>query len=305
MKVVIAGASGFLGTALRRALVAAGDDVRVLVRHEPRSRTEIAWNPVSHELDPSLIADTDAVICLSGAGIESQRWTAGYKRELRRSRIDTTSTIAHTLAGMAAADPSGGAHPSVLLNASAIGFYGDRGDDVLDERDGPGDGFLSDLVADWEAATRPAAAAGVRVAVLRTGLVLAASGGLLKRLIPFYKAGIGGKLASGRQYQSWISLTDELSAIRHILHSDAISGPVNLTGPDPVRNSEFSRQLGQVLHRPSLFPAPAFGVRIVLGEFANEGALASQRVLPNVLLEDGFTFAHKDIRSALQWAVEH
>ncbi len=300
MKVVLAGASGFLGKALTTDLRAHGHEIVSLVRRTPTNPQEREWHPERAELDPAVLAGADAVICLSGAGISDKRWNAAYKRELRDSRIQPTSTIAATLAGLDEAE-----RPKTFLSASAIGFYGERGDQPLPEGASRGEGFLANLVVEWEAAAEPAAAAGVRVATLRTGLVLAASGGLLKLLVPIYKIGIGGKLGSGKQYQAWITLEDEIRAIRFILENDAITGPVNLAGPAPVRNEEFSKALASILHRPAVFPTPAFGIRIVLGEFADEGALVSQRVIPEVLTEHGFTFEHGDVRSALRWAVDH
>ena len=224
-----------------------------------------------------------AVIGLSGAGISDQRWTAQYKRELLDSRLQPTSTLASALAGLPADQ-----RPGTFISASAIGYYGERGDQPLPESATAGTGFLADLVVQWEAAAQAAADAGVRVVTLRTGLVLSASGGLLARLVPLFKLGIGGKLGSGQQYQSWISLADEVGAIRHLLGAEQVAGPVNLTGPEPVRNAEFSAELGKVLHRPAWLPAPAFGIRLVLGEFADEGALASQRVIPEQLLGSGY-----------------
>jgi hypothetical protein len=223
-----------------------------------------------------------------------------YKKLLLDSRIQPTATIATTLAGL-----PDDQRPATFLSASAIGFYGERGDQPLPEGATKGTGFLADLVSEWETATAPAVAAGVRVATLRTGLVLAGSGGLLKRLVPLFKLGIGGRLGSGRQYQAWITLADEIAAIRFVLDNDSLAGPVNLAGPDPVRNDEFSKVLGQVLHRPALFPTPAFGIRLVLGEFADEGALASQRVIPEALLAAGYEFQHSDLRTALEWAVRN
>ncbi|CAN5406141.1 TIGR01777 family oxidoreductase [soil metagenome] len=300
MKVVLAGGSGFLGQAIAQDLILHGHRITSLVRRAPSSPSEVQWYPERGELDPGALAGADAVISLSGAGIGDKRWTPEYKRLLLESRVQPTTTIATTLAGL---DPA--QRPGVLLSASAIGYYGERGDQPLPEGAARGTGFLADLVLQWETATVPAVEAGVRVATLRTGLVLAASGGLMKRLVPLFKLGIGGKLGSGRQYQSWITLADEISAIRYVLETESVSGPVNLVGPDPVRNDEMSKVLGQVLHRPALFPTPAFGIRLVLGEFADEGALASQRVIPEVLLQSGFTFEHPDIRSALEWAVKH
>jgi hypothetical protein len=300
VRVLIAGGSGFLGQALARELITHRHLVHTLVRRPARTGTELEWHPERGELDPELLRAYDAVIGLSGAGISDRRWTAGYKRELLDSRLQSTGTLAGALAQLPADQ-----RPATWLNASAIGYYGDRGDEELPESAAAGTGFLADLVVEWEAATEPAAQAGVRVLTLRTGLVLSASGGLLKRLVPLFKLGLGGKLGSGRQYQSWISLADEVAAIRYLLTDDQVSGPVNLTGPDPVRNDEFSSELGRALHRPSLLPAPAFGIRLVLGEFADEGALASQRVQPRRLLDSGYEFQHPDLRSALAWAVRN
>jgi uncharacterized protein len=300
VKVVMAGASGFLGRAIAKDLIQHGHRITTLVRRPASTPAEFEWHPERGELDPSVFAAADAVISLSGAGIGDKRWTPEYKQVLRESRVQPTTTIATTLAGLPEHR-----RPTVFLSASAIGFYGERGDQPLPEGAARGMGFLAELVAEWEGATAPAVEAGLRVATLRTGLVLAASGGLMKRLVPLFKAGIGGKLGSGQQYQSWITLADEVAAIRFILEHQSVRGPVNLVGPDPVRNAELAKVLGQVLHRPSVFPTPAFGVRLVLGEFADEGALASQRVIPESLTEAGYLFQHADIRSALEWAAEN
>jgi uncharacterized protein (TIGR01777 family) len=300
VKIVVAGSSGFLGQALSRDLILHGHRITTLVRRTPQSATEIQWDPSGAELDPAALVAADAVISLSGAGISDKRWTPDYKKLLRDSRIEPTSTIAATLAGM---DPEH--RPAIWISASAVGYYGERGDQPLPESATKGTGFLADLVGAWESATEPASDAGVRVAMLRTGLVLAASGGLMARLVPIFKAGIGGKLGSGEQYQPWITLADVLGATRHVLETKSVSGPVNIAGPEPVRNKELAKVLGSVLHRPSVFPAPAFGIRLVLGQFADEGALASQRAIPEVLEQTGFRFEHADLRSALEWAVKH
>jgi uncharacterized protein (TIGR01777 family) len=300
MRVLIAGGSGFLGQALVRELVAHQHAVHTLVRRPAGGATEIEWHPERGELNPDVLAGYDAVIGLSGAGIGDKRWTPDYKRELVDSRVQATGTLAAAIAQLPADQ-----RPATFLSASAIGYYGDRGDLPLPESAVAGSGFLAELVVKWEAATAPAAEAGVRVVTLRTGLVLSASGGLLKRLVPLFRLGVGGKLGSGKQYQSWISLADEVGAIRHLLSAGQVTGPVNLTGPDPVRNEEFSRQLGRALHRPALLPAPAFGIRLVLGEFADEGALASQRAIPERLFGSGYRFQHPDLRSALAWAVRN
>jgi uncharacterized protein (TIGR01777 family) len=300
VKVLIAGGSGFLGQALSKELIAHRHLVHTLVRRPARAATEVEWHPERAELDPDALRGFAAVVSLSGVGIGDKRWTAGYKQELVASRVQPTEVLAKALATLPQMQ-----RPTTFINASAIGYYGDRGDEQLTESAGHGPGFLADLVVKWEAATQPAVDAGIRVVMLRTGLVLAASGGLLARLIPLFKLGVGGKLGSGRQYQSWITLADEVGAIRFLLENATVSGPVNLVGPAPVPNSEFSSELGSVLHRPALLPAPARAIRLALGEFANEGALASQRVLPEKLLAAGYEFQHPDLRSALEWAIQH
>jgi len=300
VKVVIAGASGFLGTALVDELRGAGHQVHTLVRRRPAAETEFEWHPERGELDPLTLAGTDAVVCLSGAGVGDKRWTDTYRQVLVDSRLQPTSTIARTLAGL---PPE--LRPGTFVSASAIGYYGERGDQPLPESATAGTGFLAELVRRWEAATEPAGAAGVRVATLRTGLVLSARGGLLKRMVPLFKLGVGGKLGSGRQYQSWITLADEIGAIRHVLQTEQLAGPVNLVGPDPVRNAKFTAELAKALHRPGLLPAPAFGLRLALGRFADEGVLVSQRVLPEKLLASGYRFSHADLPGALTWAVRN
>lgn len=300
MKVLIAGASGFLGHALRAELIAHRHLVHTLVRRPARSANEIEWHPEHADLDPDKLRGFGAVVGLSGVGIGDKRWSAAYRRELVDSRVQPTTVLAKALAWLPQAQ-----RPKTFISASAIGFYGQRGDEVLSETDGPGPGFLPELVVQWEGATGPAVEAGVRVATLRTGLVLAASGGMLARMVPLFKFGLGGKLGSGQQWQSWISLADEVGAIRYILEHDQISGPVNLTAPAPVRNSELTAELGHVVHRPALFPAPRPALRLVLGEFANEGVLVSQRVIPQKLEQAGYEFQHPDLRSALEWAVKN
>jgi uncharacterized protein (TIGR01777 family) len=298
VKVLIAGGSGFLGQALTSELTAHQHTVHTLVRRPARSSTEVEWHPEYGDLDPDALRGYTAVVGLSGAGIGDHRWTASYKRELVDSRTKTTGTLAKALAWLPQAQ-----RPRTFLNASAVGYYGNRGDEPLPENAGAGNGFLADLVVQWEAATQPAVDAGVRVLTVRTGLVLSAHGGLLARLIPLYRRGLGGQLSSGQQYQPWISLADEVGAIRFLLESDRLHGPINLAGPAPVRNQEFSAELGRVLHRPALLPVPRLALRVALGEFANAGALASQRVIPERLLAAGYRFQHDNVRSALAWAV--
>ncbi|HEX5496913.1 MAG TPA: TIGR01777 family oxidoreductase [Mycobacteriales bacterium] len=294
MRIALTGASGLIGSALVPALRADGHSVLRLVRRAPRSPDEAEWDPAGSRLDPSVLAGTDAVVNLSGAGVGDRRWTTGYRRTLERSRVGATATLS---AAVAAAEP----RPRILLSASAVGWYGDTGDRAVDENAGPGVGFMAALCRLWEDATEVAETAGVRVAHLRSGLVLA-RGGLLGRLVPLYRLGLGGRLGSGRQFWPWISLTDEVRAIRFLLVNQAVNGPVNLTGPTPVTNAEFSRTLARVLRRPAPLPVPAFALRVALGGFADEGVLVGQRVLPRVLEQAGFTFTHRTVEAALREA---
>jgi uncharacterized protein (TIGR01777 family) len=271
-----------------------------LVRRAPVDAGEDRWDPGRRLLDPDFLVGADAVVCLSGAGIGARRWNSDYKKTLIDSRVQPVGTVAQTLAELASDGADG---PSVLLTASAVGYYGSRGDEVLTEQSSPGTGFLAELCTGWEAAALPAVAAGVRVATLRTGLVLAGDGGLLTRLRPLVKAGVAGRLGNGRQFMPWISLLDECRAIEFLLDHH-ISGPVNLTGPDPARNSDFTKALGAALHRPTVIPTPAFALRTALGEFGAE-ALASQRALPAALQGAGFEFTHPTLEAALDWALAH
>lgn len=295
MRIVVSGASGLIGSALVPALRADGHSVVRLVRHAPRAVDEVEWDPYADRLDPSALSGADAVVNLSGAGVGDRRWTSAYRRTLERSRVGSTATLSR---GMATAEP----RPRTLLSASAVGWYGNTGDRVVDESAPPGVGFLASLCHAWEAATEPAEQAGVRVAHLRSGLVLARRGGLLGRLVPLYRLGLGGRLGSGRQFWPWISMVDQIRAIRFLLANEAITGPVNLAGPEPVTNAEFTRALARVLHRPAPVPVPGFVLRVVLGGFADEGVLAGQRVVPRVLEQAGFTFTHPTVADALRYA---
>jgi len=292
MRVAISAASGLIGSALAADLGVDGVDVVRLVRRAPRAADEIGWDPRAADgLDPAALAGLDAVVHLSGAPIAAGRWTAARKAELRSSRIASTTTLAEAIA---AADPA----PGVLLCASAIGYYGDTGERPVDESSPGGTGFLAQLVLDWEAAADPARAAGTRVAAFRSGVVLAAGGGMLGRLLLPFRLGLGAKVGSGRQYFSWISLTDEVRAIRFLLESAGASGPFNLTAPEPVTNAEFTRSLARALGRPAVLGLPAVALRAALGEVASE-LLGSARVVPARLEEAGFRFAHPDIATAL------
>ncbi len=293
MKVVVSGASGLIGTALISALKAAGHDVVQLVRREPSSGDEVRWDPQQGQLDPTALRGVEAAINLSGAGVGSRRWTASYKRTLRESRISTTTLLARTLAELSP-------RPQVLLSASAVGYYGDTSDRLVDETGAQGRGFLADLVGDWEHAAAPATAAGIRVCYLRSGIVLSEEGGALKRQLPIFKLGLGGRLGSGKQYWSWITLDDEIAAVLFLLQEKSVSGPVNLVAPHPVTNREFTRNLASALHRPALAVVPPFALRLALDGFAEESLLTGQRLAPRALSEAGFRFAHPDLPGALE-----
>ena len=289
MLVLLAGASGLIGPVLRDGLRADGHTVRTLVRREPTGPDEDRWDPGAGLMDPGVLDGVDVVVCLSGAGVGDRRWTAKYKKTIIDSRVDTVSTIATTMAKTGSA--------AKLICASAVGYYGDSGDTRIDESAPAGTGFLADVCVRWERAADPARAAGVAVSHLRTGLVLAKQGGLLPRLGLIVKLGIGGKLGSGRQYFPWISLTDEIAAIRFVMEHDVV-GPVNLTAPNPVTNAQFTKALGSALHRPTVLPVPGFAARAVLGEFAGD-VLTGQNAVPAALQDAGFTFTHPHLTAAL------
>ncbi|HET8658764.1 MAG TPA: TIGR01777 family oxidoreductase [Micromonosporaceae bacterium] len=297
MRIAMAGSSGFLGSHLADRLTSGGHEVTRLVRREPRAAGEIRWDPAGGELNPAALSGMDAVVNLAGASAAGHRWTARYKAKFRASRVDATSTLAHAVAALPAA-----ARPSMLANASAVGWYGDTGDKSVTEEAPAGEGFLADLCRAWEAATRPAEEAGVRVVRLRTGLPMHASGGMLKPLLLPFRLFAGGKLSTGRQYMPWISLADWLGAVEFLMAREDIAGPVNLAGPVPVTNAEFTATLARLLHRPAVFTVPRLALRVVLGDFGDE-AVSSQRTLPGVLEREGFSFAHRDIGSALRAAL--
>jgi len=294
MKVVIAGASGLIGTALARSLTGDGHEVLKLVRRDARRPDEASWDPASRRLDSAVLAGADAVVNLAGAGIGDKRWNDDYKKLVLDSRIDATSTIVNAMTGL-----TDGERPGVLVNASAVGFYGDTKEEAVDESGSPGEGFLVDVVRQWEDATKPAADAGVRVVTARSGVVLSADGGALGKVLPLFKLGLGGKLGSGRQWMSWIAQPDEIAALRFLLANDSVSGPVNLTAPEPVRNSDYTKAIGRAVHRPALAVVPPVALRAALGGFADEGVLVSQRVLPAKLEDAGFSFTYADVDSAL------
>jgi len=292
MRWVVSGASGFVGTALVRAVRAAGDEVVTLVRREPRSADERRWDPSARSIDPGALDGADVVVHLSGAGIGDRRWTDERKRLILASRVDSTTTLATEIARRAD-------RPRVWLCASAIGYYGDTGEETVDESAPSGAGFAAEVIRQWEAATAAARDAGARVVNLRSGIVLSPEGATLGKLLPLFKSGLGGKLGSGRQWMSWIALADHVAAVRFLAGQDGIAGPVNLTAPEPVRNVEFTKALARAVHRPALFRVPQVALRAMLGGFADEGPLASQRVVPARLDAAGFGFAFDDIDAAL------
>lgn len=291
MRIVISGASGLIGTALVDKLVADGHTVSRLVRRDA-STDEASWDPVSGRLDPAVIDGCDAVINLSGANIGDKRWSDDYKLELMSSRVQTTELLANTMADV-------DHKPSVFLSGSAVGWYGDRGDERLDELSTPGEGFLSDLCQEWEASTLAAEKAGIRTVHLRTGIVLSPRGGALKKQLPLFKLGLGGRFGNGHQWQSWITIDDEIGAISHLLSAETC-GAVNITAPNPVTNVEFTATLAKVLHRPAVLPVPGFAPKIVFGsEMVDALLLSGQRVLPTALQRSGYEFRHATLDVAL------
>ena len=297
MRIAITAASGLIGTALAESLLGSGDSVVRLVRRQPASADEIRWNPAAEQggLGAAALSGLDAVVHLSGAPVAARPWTAARKQVLRTSRIGSTTAIVAAM--LAAPNP-----PPLLIAASAIGWYGDTGDQAVSEGAPNGSGFLAGLVRDWEAATAPATAAGIRVVNLRSGIVLSRRGGMLPPLLLPFRLGLGARLGSGRQYLSWITLTDHVSAVRFLVERSDLAGPVNLTAPEPVTNAELTRALAATLHRPAALVVPAGVLRIALGELSAE-LLGSSRVLPATLERAGFPFRNAAIGPALAAAV--
>ena len=296
MKIGVTGASGLIGTPLVASLREHGHDVVRFVRGPAGGADERGWDPSAHRLDPVDLADLDAVVHLAGAGVADKRWTEARKRVVLGSRVDGTTTVARAVAESLAA----GQGPRVLLSSSAIGWYGDTGDRLTDETGPTGEGFLAEVCRQWEASTAAAEQAGARVAHLRTGIVLSGKGGIVGKQLLLFKAGLGAPLGSGRQWTSWISLQDEVAAIRHLLTAD-VEGPVNLVGPAPVTNRDFTKALGRAVHRPTLpVPVPGVALRLAVGPFAQEAILVGQRLAPAVLQGSGFAFAHDDLEAALR-----
>ncbi len=298
MDVAVTGSHGFVGSALVPALRRAGHRVVRLVRGQPKSADELGWDPEAGTVDAAGLEGIGGVVHLAGAGIGDKRWTDARKRLILDSRTKGTTLLARTLAQLARP-------PSVLVSASATGYYGDRGDEPLDEQSAPGNDFVAGVCVQWEAATAPAADAGIRVARTRSGIILGREGGVFPRMLLPFRLGLGGRMGSGRQYMSWISIDDEVGAILHALVQERVAGPVNLTGPRPVTNAEFTKTLGRVLHRPTAIPTPLLPLRALYGsELVQHLLVEGQRVLPKQLEQTGYEFAHPTLEEALRAVVD-
>jgi uncharacterized protein (TIGR01777 family) len=292
MQIAISGASGLVGSALADSLTAGGHQVRRLVRGDARG-DDIPWAPEADAIDSAKLEGVDGVVHLAGEGIATGRWNEDKKRRIRDSRVRGTGLVARTLAKLSR-------RPPVLVCASAVGFYGPRGDEEVDETTPPGTSFLSEVCRAWESAADPARAAGIRVVHTRFGVVLSEKGGALAKMLPPFRLGAGGRIGSGRQWMSWISIDDVVGAISHALATPSLAGPVNAVAPRPVTNAEFTKTLGHVLSRPTVAPMPAFAARLAFGEMADELLLTGQRVVPKRLIESGYRFRHGDLEAALR-----
>jgi hypothetical protein len=299
-RIILSGASGMLGGALERALAARGIPTLQLVRREPAGEGQLQWNPDAERIieNSAPLEGSSAAIHLSGANVAAHRWTDAYRREMAASRVGSTHKLAKVLAALRTP-------PTTFLVASAIGIYGDRGDEVLTESSQTGSGFLADLCRQWEAAAEPAVQAGIRVVHTRFGVVLGPGLGALQQMLPPFRVGLGARLGSGRQWMSWVSLADVIAAILFALEQTKLAGPVNVTAPNPLTNAEFTRALGQQLHRPAFLAVPAFAVRMLFGQMGDEALLASARVQPEKLLASGFRFSMPEINRALRAALEN
>ncbi len=294
-RVVVTGSSGLVGTALVAALRERGDEVVRLVRRPPRAADEVRWDPSSRVLDPRVLDGVDGVVNLAGAGVGDHRWSPSYKHVILASRTDGTHALATAIA---AAD-----HTVRLVSGSAVGYYGDRGDEELTEASPPGSGYFPDVVQAWEAAAAPAVEAGAAVSFVRSGIVLAREGGAMAPLLRLLRLGLAGPIGwTGRQFWPWITLADEVGAILHLLARPDVTGPVNLASPQPARQREIVGAIGAAFHRPTLLPAPPPALRIYLGEFAGE-ILGGQRIVGDVLRDSGYAFTHPDLEGAARWLV--
>lgn len=290
-RIAVAGSSGLIGGALCRSLRARGDEVVRLVRRPSEHVSEVQWDPSTRRLDPAVLDGVDAVVNVAGVSIGAHRWNPQFKKELIASRTDGSTALATAIAQTG--------RPIHLVNGSAVGYYGDRGDELLTEESQGGSGFLADLVRAWEGSTEPARAAGAPVALARTGIVLAPTGDAIKILLLLTRFGLGGPLGNGQHYWPWITLEDEVRAIEHVI-DQRLEGPVNLTGPEPARQGDIVAEMGRQLHRPTVLPAPKLALRLIVGEMADD-ITASQRALPRALLDSGFTHEHPTLPEAVRW----
>lgn len=297
MRVAITGANGLIGGAIKARLVGEGHEVLSIGRYHAKHPPDIRWSVPHAQLNPAALERLDVVIHLAGEPIVG-KWTPAKKQAIRDSRADGTRLLASTLAGLRI-------KPSVFISASAIGYYGDRSNEVLTEASEPGEGFLPEVCRAWESAALPAAHAGIRVVNPRLGVVLSGKGGALKQMLLPFKLGVGGPLGWGAQWMSWVSLDDVVGAVLYMIGNDAVSGPVNVVSPNPVTNKQYTRTLGVLLKRPVVLPLPKFAARLAFGQLADEALYASQRVEPGVLSESGYAFTHPELRSALQAALSH
>lgn len=293
MKILVTGSTGLVGSALIPKLKSEGHQIVRLVRSEPKDASEVLWNPEQGTINAAELEGLNAVVHLAGENLAEGRWTEEKKTRIRESRIKGTKLLSETLAQLSA-------KPEVLVSASAVGFYGSRGDEVLTEQSASGSDFLAEVCREWELATQAAAQAGIRVVNLRFGVIFSKAGGALKKMLMPFRLGVGGKLGSGRQYLSWIAIDDAVGAIAHALTNDSLRGPVNVVAPQAVTNYEFTKTLGRVLSRPTLFPVPAFAARLAFGEMADETLLSSQRVEPTRLKESAYIFKYPELEGALR-----
>jgi len=293
MKTLISGSHGLVGTALIQALESEGHDIFRLVRYAPHSETEIEWSPDRYSIALARLEGFDAVVHLAGESIAEGRWTDEKKTQISESRVKGTRLLGDALANLT--NP-----PQTFVCASAIGYYGDRGDELLTEASAPGNDFLCGVCVEWESATALASKKGIRVVNCRFGIILDAKGGALKKMLPPFRMGVGGKIGSGKQWMSWIALDDVVGGIKFALANDSIRGPVNFVTPAPVTNADFTKTLGKILSRPTIFPIPAFGVRLMFGEMADALLLSSQRVEPAVLQTSGYSFQYPQLDGALR-----
>src|SRR5947207_643005 len=293
MKILIAGSHGLVGTALIKSLETEGDEFFRLVRHYPSSHSEIEWSPDRYSIALARLEGFDAVINLAGEPIAEGRWTEEKKRRIRESRVKGTKLLGDALANLT--QP-----PKTFICASAIGYYGDRGDEILTETSAPGKDFLAEVCVEWEQATALATEKGIRVVNTRFGVILDANGGALAKMLPPFRMGVGGRIGSGKQWMSWIALDDVVGGVKFALANDSLKGPVNFVAPAPVTNAEFTKTLGKALSRPTLFPIPAFGVRLLFGEMADALLLSSQRVDPEQLTQTGYMFELPQLDGALR-----